>query len=91
MRQLLYKTSRVNATSMATRSACNIFNACRQAYTGCTNAADPAGESGRQWCYVEAQARHDTRMATLLLWSPHLLQLQDSNAVLPAWNYCGRV
>lgn len=27
----------------------------RQTYTGCTDATNPAGESGRQWCYVEAQ------------------------------------
>merc|ERR1712032_983434 len=27
----------------------------RETYTGCADAADPAGESGRPWCYVEAQ------------------------------------
>merc|ERR1719215_1444313 len=27
----------------------------RQAYTGCTLAPNPRGESGREWCYVEAQ------------------------------------
>ena len=27
----------------------------RHAYTGCTDAPDPDGESGREWCYVEAQ------------------------------------
>merc|ERR1719321_1156070 len=27
----------------------------RKSYTGCTDAANPAGESGRAWCYVEAQ------------------------------------
>merc|ERR1712125_24752 len=27
----------------------------RKSYTGCTDAANPAGESGRPWCYVEAQ------------------------------------
>ena len=27
----------------------------RKAYTGCTEAPDPSGESGRQWCYVEPQ------------------------------------
>lgn len=27
----------------------------RKVYTGCTEAADPLGESGRPWCYVEAQ------------------------------------
>ena len=29
----------------------------RKSYTGCTDAANPAGENGRPWCYVEAQAR----------------------------------
>ena len=27
----------------------------RRAYTGCTDAANPVGESGRPWCYVEPQ------------------------------------
>ena len=28
----------------------------RRSYTGCTDAPNPSGESGRPWCYVEAQA-----------------------------------
>ena len=27
----------------------------RKAYTGCTEAPNPSGESGRPWCYVEPQ------------------------------------
>merc|ERR1711862_242172 len=27
----------------------------RKSYTGCTDAPNPTGESGRAWCYVEAQ------------------------------------
>merc|ERR1711935_888926 len=27
----------------------------RKSYTGCTDAPNPSGESGRPWCYVEAQ------------------------------------
>ena len=27
----------------------------RETYTGCADAANPAGESGRPWCYVETQ------------------------------------
>merc|ERR1712032_72763 len=27
----------------------------RQTYTGCADAPNPTGESGRPWCYVEAQ------------------------------------
>ena len=27
----------------------------RKSYTGCTDAPSPSGESGRAWCYVEAQ------------------------------------
>merc|ERR1719497_63618 len=27
----------------------------RKSYTGCTDAPNPNGESGRPWCYVEAQ------------------------------------
>ena len=28
----------------------------RKTYTDCTTASNPSGESGRPWCYVEAQA-----------------------------------
>nr|ABI14261.1 extracellular protein [Pfiesteria piscicida] len=28
----------------------------RQVFTGCADSPDPNGESGRPWCYVEAQA-----------------------------------
>ena len=28
----------------------------RRSYTGCTDAPNPSGGSGRAWCYVEAQA-----------------------------------
>ena len=26
----------------------------RETYTGCTDAPSPAGDSGREWCYVES-------------------------------------
>ena len=29
----------------------------RKTYTGCTDSPNPSGESGRAWCYVEAQVR----------------------------------
>merc|ERR1711920_864118 len=32
----------------------------RKAYTGCTDAANPIGESGRPWCYVEPQLLDDS-------------------------------
>ena len=31
----------------------------RQAYTGCTDAPNPQGVSGRPWCYVESQVATD--------------------------------
>jgi len=31
----------------------------RKSYTGCTDAPNPTGESGRPWCYVEAQDLKD--------------------------------
>ena len=36
------------------------------AYTGCTDAPNPDGVSGRPWCYVEAQdgGFHDTHEMT---------------------------
>ena len=30
----------------------------RKAYTGCTDATNPSGESGRPWCYVEPQVNN---------------------------------
>ena len=62
----------------------------RQAYTSCTEAANPAGESGRPWCYVEAQALDCSLLRIISLrcrsW---LLQLLESGGVGTAWNYCG--
>ena len=34
---------------------CYALSNIRHAFTGCTAARDPAGASGRPWCYVEAQ------------------------------------
>ena len=64
----------------------------RKSYTGCTDAPNPTGESGRAWCYVEAQ------VCSRLLYdqfarSFHDLcsfcKLLDSDAGEAAWNYCG--
>ena len=35
----------------------------RKSYTGCTDAPNPSGESGRPWCYVEAQVSMFRRVA----------------------------
>ena len=43
----------------------------RKTYTGCTDAPNPTGESGRAWCYVEAKVctyifHHQKRFHDLL-------------------------
>ena len=69
----------------------------RQAYTGCTDAANPAGESGRPLCYVKAQVprlvslsccRFVDNSGSLLeiVWSVQLLEAGGASA---AWGYCG--
>ena len=30
----------------------------RQTHTGCSDGSNPAGEHGREWCYVDAQVAH---------------------------------
>ena len=30
----------------------------RQTHTGCSDSSNPAGEHGREWCYVDAQVAH---------------------------------
>lgn len=57
----------------------------RKAYTGCTDAANPVGESGRSWCYVEPQVGMFLYFDLFL--GADLLQLLDGRS-LP-WNYCG--
>ena len=63
----------------------------RKSYTGCTDAANPAGESGRPWCYVEAQVR----VAATTLHQPSCdvralccIQLLGADAKESAWNFC---
>ena len=57
----------------------------RKAYTGCTDAANPSGESGRPWCYVEPQVGICLffDMASMT----NVSQLLDGSS--PSWNYCG--
>lgn len=57
----------------------------RKAYTGCTDAANPSGESGRPWCYVEPQVEICVFSCMALL--TKFLQLLDGSS--PPWNYCG--
>ena len=62
----------------------------RKSYTGCTDAPNPCGESGRAWCYVEAQvALHFLCHGACL---PSVFdELLDTNAAEAAWNYCAPV
>jgi hypothetical protein len=40
----------------------------RKSYTGCTDSPNPSGESGRPWCYVEAQvSAHGGARVNMLL------------------------
>ena len=57
----------------------------RKAYTGCTDAANPSGESGRPWCYVEPQVR--ICVFSYMAKPMKFLQLLDGSS--SPWNYCG--
>ena len=59
----------------------------RKAYTGCTDATNPIGESGRSWCYVEPQVSNIFCLD--LPRAAELLQLLSGGS--SPWNYCGYV
>ena len=71
----------------------------RQAYTGCTETANPSGESGRPWCYVEAQVflfcaaieRVVVVVALVKFVSVDISQLVEAGLAKPPWSYCGAV
>ena len=63
----------------------------RKSYTGCTDAANPAGESGRPWCYVEAQVavRGSHLGVTVAMHALRfVVQLLGADAKESAWNFC---
>ena len=47
----------------------------RKSYTGCTDAPNPAGESGRPWCYVEAQVCWLLQLFKLIRLRAHVFSL----------------
>ena len=61
----------------------------RKSYTGCTDAPNPSGESGRSWCYVEAQVISIAALASIL----HLrcMKLLEATSAESAWNFCAPV
>ena len=74
----------------------------RKSYTGCTDAPNPAGESGRSWCYVEAQVSnsslslaHRKPVPPALLFHVlfrHFVEvLNPDSATEAAWDYCAPV
>lgn len=69
----------------------------RKSYTGCTDAPNPSGESGRPWCYVEAQDmtycfRYCARVMYAVLnafhscWDPMQGRQHGTIAVRPAFS-----
>ena len=63
----------------------------RKSYTGCTDAANPAGESGRPWGYVEAQVavRGSHLGVTVAMRALRfVVQLLGADAKESAWNFC---
>ena len=61
----------------------------RKSCTGCTCAPNPADESGRPWCCVEAQV--PASMFLEEVWMCMLLvvgELLGTSAAEAAWNYC---
>ena len=63
----------------------------RKSYTGCTDAPNPAGESGRPWCYVEAQVCVCVFLDCLSAWILFLVELLSADAAEAAWNYCAPI
>ena len=60
----------------------------RKAYTDCTAVANPAGESGRPWCYVKAQVRR--RVSVYFCVDPMCaLRWRQPSKGISAWNHCG--
>merc|ERR1712187_610137 len=55
MLQPLTKFRQAHRRTVDGRLCAAAFVQDRTAYTGCTDAPNPVGESGRPWCYVEAQ------------------------------------
>lgn len=62
------------------------FVQARKAYTGCTDAPDPSGMSGRPWCYVEPQVDYFAVANCLHACDKCNVELLNAGA---AWNYCG--
>lgn len=65
----------------------------RKSYTGCTDAPNPSGESGRSWCYVEAQVSVGLNLGVGLWSCLHLcrVKLLEASASEAAWNFCAPV
>merc|ERR1712013_790435 len=57
--QPLTKFRRQHRRAIDGRLCAAAFVQNRKAYTGCTDAPNPVGESGRSWCYVEPQLLGD--------------------------------
>ena len=61
----------------------------RRSYTGCTDAPNPVGGSGRAWCYVEAQLLLFHGLARCICFDLFLLcELLASDALAPSWDFC---
>jgi hypothetical protein len=70
----------------------------RQTHVGCSDGTNPAGEHGREWCYVDAQVAHASSLGVQCVCVcvcaqcvPLLqcMQLLDGGRGEPAWGYCG--
>lgn len=62
------------------------FVQARKAYTGCTDAPDPSGMSGRPWCYVEPQVGDRFSGDCFRVRYARFVELVKTG---DAWNYCG--
>ena len=51
----------------------------RQTHTGCSDSSNPAGEHGREWCYVDAQVARRTRQ--------HFSRVLLEARALSPWSY----
>ena len=60
----------------------------RRSYTGCTDAPNPSGGSGRAWCYVEAQACSAAWVSVCMAFHDWFRELLGSEPVAAAWDFC---
>ena len=58
----------------------------RQTHTGCSAGTNPAGEHGREWCYVDAQVAHASGAIWCALFGACVF-MAATRAVIGRWSW----